>query len=61
MLSKKILPKTKNDLVKAIQSKTPLKFTIFEYASSLDKNSVTKMLNDSIQSGQPFSMIIVKQ
>ena len=60
MISDKRTPKTKQDLIRSIQSIPRIEFDVIEVGSMRDKRSVTKSLDRWVSKG-PISVVIIQQ
>ena len=59
MLSTVKSPKTKQDLLTAIQKRNPLKFQVLEYSGAQSKTNISKALDTASKKGS-FTVVIIE-
>ena len=59
MLSTVKAPKTKQELLTAIQKRNPLKFQVLEYSDAQSKTNISKALDTASKRGS-FTVVIIE-
>jgi hypothetical protein len=59
MLSTVKPPKTKQELLNAIQKRNPLKFEVLEYSDTPSKSNISKALDNASKKGS-FTVVIIE-